>query len=138
MAFGQGFEDDEEVMAEINMTPLVDVMLVLLIIFIITMPVITQSIEVELPKAALQETSVEVLPDSVSLIVQANGDIQWQQQAITLAQLKQRLVEVAAQSPQPPIQLQGAAKVPYERIVEVMALAQQSGVNSLNFVTQTK
>ncbi|PCK33702.1 ExbD/TolR family protein [Pseudoalteromonas piscicida] len=138
MAFGQGFEDDDEVMAEINMTPLVDVMLVLLIIFIITMPVITQSIEVELPKAAQQETSSEVVPDSIDVIVQANGDIQWQHQSVTLAQLEQKLAEVAMQSPQPPIQLQGAAKVPYENVVKVMAMAQKSGVNSLNFVTQTE
>lgn len=134
MAFTGGFENDDEVMAEINMTPLVDVMLVLLIIFIITMPVITQSINVELPKASVKNASIELKP--INITIDANGAIQWQQEAVSLPELSNLLQGIAKQSPQPAIQLQGAAKVPYEKVIEVLALAQISGIDALNFVTQ--
>ncbi|MBE0457056.1 ExbD/TolR family protein [Pseudoalteromonas prydzensis] len=136
MAFGQQIDEEEQMMAEINMTPFVDVMLVLLIIFIIAMPVITQSIIVELPKAHLSQSELTEQAENISLVVMANGNIRWQQQDIDIAELKNNLRKIAQQSPQPILQLQGAAKVPYEKVVQVMALAQESGVNSLNFVTQ--
>ncbi|CAM3900846.1 MULTISPECIES: ExbD/TolR family protein [Pseudoalteromonas] len=136
MAFGQQINDEEQMMAEINMTPFVDVMLVLLIIFIIAMPVITQSITVELPKAQVTQSELTEHVESISLQVMANGQIKWQQQDIDITALKANLANIAQQSPQPSLQLQGAAQVPYEKVVQVMALAQNSGVTSLNFVTQ--
>jgi len=134
MTFGGEFDDEQEVMSEINMTPLVDVMLVLLIIFIITVPVLTQTIEVELPKIE-DKTSNNPL-DNLSLVVNKEGQLLWQQKMISSAELVSIFAEIALQQPQPKIQLQGDAAVPYEHVVKVMALAQKSGVNSLGFVTQ--
>ena len=136
MAFNSDFDDEQEVMAEINMTPLVDVMLVLLIIFIITVPVLTHSIEVELPTVAATPTPVE--QEVLSLVVTGQGQLLWQQQSVTLEELADILAAIARQEPQPPIQLQGDAGVPYQHVVEVMALAQKSGVSSLGFITQVR
>jgi len=136
MAFNSDFDDEQEVMAEINMTPLVDVMLVLLIIFIITVPVLTHSIEVELPTVAVIPTPAE--QEVLSLVVTEQGGLLWQQQSVTLEELTDILATIARQEPQLPIQLQGDAAVPYQHVVEVMALAQKSGVRSLGFITQVR
>jgi biopolymer transport protein ExbD len=134
MAFGEELDEEQEVMSEINMTPLVDVMLVLLIIFIITVPVLTQTVAVDLPKVK-EEISTNV-PESLSLVVTKQGQLLWQQQAVSRAELANIFSDIALQDPQPQIQLQGDASVPYEHVVKVMALAQKSGVYSLGFVTQ--
>lgn len=136
MAFGQHTDDEEQMMAEINMTPFVDVMLVLLIIFIIAMPVITQSIIVELPKATLTEHTDTPPKEPIQLVIQEDGSVMWQSQVIDTNELKQKFNSLAAQVPQPQISLHGAAKVPYQDVIHVMALAQQAGVESLNFATQ--
>src|SRR5690554_6578702 len=89
MAFGGGLEDDNEVMSEINMTPLVDVMLVLLIIFIITVPVLTHSVKVDLPRA--DNTLNDIKPETVNLAVTAQGQIHWNETQVSLEELEQRL-----------------------------------------------
>jgi len=132
MAFGNGFDDDE-VMSEINMTPLVDVMLVLLIIFIITVPVLTHSVKLDLPRA--ENTPNEIKPETVNLSVTADGQLHWNENAISEEELERRLAAVAQQQPQPEIHIRGDRKVDYEHVIKVMAAAQRAGLHKLGFVT---
>ena len=101
MAFGTQ-DDTDEVMNEINMTPLVDVMLVLLIIFIITVPVMKHAVNIELPRASNQPQDAK--PQTIRLTVDAQGSYFWNDTAIDDAQLQTRLVEAAAKQPQSPLQ----------------------------------
>lgn len=134
MAFGGGLDDNNEVMSEINMTPLVDVMLVLLIIFIITVPVLTHSVKVDLPRA--DNTPNEIKPDTVNLAVTEDGAIHWNEAMVTLDELNQRLQAAATQQPQPEIHLRGSRSVAYEHVVQVMAAVQRAGILKLGFVTE--
>ncbi|MEZ5509351.1 MAG: biopolymer transporter ExbD [Gammaproteobacteria bacterium] len=133
MAFGGGL-DDEEVMSEINMTPLVDVMLVLLIIFILTVPVLTHVVKIDLPQA--DNVPNEVKPKTIELSVSADAAIHWNDEVISVEELDLRLQDVAQQQPQPEIHLRGDKAVAYEHVVTVMAAAQRAGVEKLGFVTE--
>ena len=126
--------DDQQEMSEINMTPLVDVMLVLLIIFIITVPVITHSVKVDLPQASQQPT--EVKPDVVTLTVQRDGSLMWNDESLTFENLELRLQAVAQQEKQPELRIQGDKAVEYEKVIQVMAAAQRAGVEKLGFMTE--
>ncbi|KYP12819.1 MAG: biopolymer transporter ExbD [Limnobacter sp. CACIAM 66H1] len=126
--------DDQQEMSEINMTPLVDVMLVLLIIFIITVPVITHSVKVDLPQASQQPT--EVKPDVVTLTVQRDGSLMWNDETLTFENLELRLQAVAQQDKQPELRIQGDKAVEYEKVIQVMAAAQRAGVEKLGFMTE--
>jgi biopolymer transport protein ExbD len=133
MAFGGGFDDDNSMMSEINMTPLVDVMLVLLIIFMLTVPVLTHAIKVDLPQA---ENSINpVKPETLALAVTGDGQIHWNETAITFAELEQRLMTIAQQQPQPEIHLRGDRRIEYEQVIKVMAAVQRAGILKLGFVT---
>ena len=132
MAFGTQDEADE-VMNEINMTPLVDVMLVLLIIFIITVPVMKHSVNVDLPKATNQPE--ETKPETVRLSVDADGKYHWNESDISDADLIPRLESIAAQNPQPDLHIRGDKNVRYERVAQAMAAAQRAGVRKIGFVT---
>ncbi|MGP9802116.1 ExbD/TolR family protein [Rheinheimera sp. NSM] len=133
MAFSADSQDDE-IISEINMTPLVDVMLVLLIIFMITMPVLTQSVLVELPQARAEPTTIQ--PDSIAISVLRDGTVQWNSEAVTAAQLQQKLIQVAELPQQLPLQLMADKAVEYRHVLNVMALAQQLGITQLGFVTE--
>lgn len=132
MAFGGGLED-EEVMSEINMTPLVDVMLVLLIIFIITVPVITHSVKVDLPQASNEPNDVK--PETMNIAINADGSIHWNQDAVSMAELETKLAQAATQKPQPEIHLRGDGKVAYEHVAKTMAVVQRSGIEKMGFIT---
>lgn len=134
MAFGSGLDDNDEAMSEINMTPLVDVMLVLLIIFIITVPVLTHSVKIDLPRA--DNTPNEIKPETVNLSVTADAAIHWNENVITFDELEQRLQAAATQQPQPELHLRGDKTVAYEHVIKVMAAAQRAGVHKLGFVTE--
>lgn len=134
MAFGGGLEDDTEVMSEINMTPLVDVMLVLLIIFIITVPVLTHSVKVDLPRA--DNTPNELKPETINLAVTADGEIHWNKTVVTMEELDARLATEAAKQPQPEIHIRGDKTVDYEHVIKTMAAVQRSGILKLGFVTE--
>ena len=133
MAFGGGLSDSDEVMSEINMTPLVDVMLVLLIIFILAMPVITHTIKIDLPKASNEASETE--PDIITLAVAEQGEIHWNNEEISAPELELRLQQAAQQRPQPSVHLRGDRLVDYEHVVKVMAAVRQAGINRLGFVT---
>jgi biopolymer transport protein ExbD len=132
MAFGTQ-DDTDEVMNEINMTPLVDVMLVLLIIFIITVPVMKHSVNVDLPRATNQAENIK--PETVRLSVTADGSYFWNGQAIGDAELGTRLQAEAAKEPQPDLHIRGDKEVRYERVAQAMAAAQRAGVRKIGFVT---
>ncbi|MBU2115337.1 MAG: biopolymer transporter ExbD [Gammaproteobacteria bacterium] len=133
MAFSVASPDDD-IISEINMTPLVDVMLVLLIIFMITMPVLTQSVLVQLPQASAEPVTTQ--PDSIAISVLRDGSVQWNSEPVTAAHLRQRLMQVAAQPQQVPLQLMADKSVEYQHVLTVMALAQQLGITQLGFVTE--
>jgi biopolymer transport protein ExbD len=134
MAFGGGLDDDNEVMSEINMTPLVDVMLVLLIIFIITVPVLTHSVKVDLPRA--ENSLNEIKPQTIALAVTGQGQFHWNETTVTLDELEQRLVAAAQQDPQPEIHIRGDRNVEYEFVIQAMAAVQRAGIAKLGFVTE--
>ena len=132
MAFGTQ-DDTDEVMNEINMTPLVDVMLVLLIIFIITVPIMKHSVEVELPQATNQRENLK--PETVRLSVDAGGAYFVNGQAIQDAALEPMLLAEAQKLPQPDLHIQGDKSVRYERVAQAMAAAQRAGLKHIGFVT---
>lgn len=134
MAFGGGLDDDQTEMSEINMTPLVDVMLVLLIIFILTVPVITHTVKVDLPQA--DNVPNEIKPRTIALTVTADTLIHWNEDIISTQELQVRLAAAALQQPQPDIHLRGDKAVPYEYVIQVMAAAQRAGITKLGFITE--
>jgi biopolymer transport protein ExbD len=134
MAFGGDFEEDKGSMSDINMTPLVDVMLVLLIIFIIAVPVITHSVKVDLPRA--DNTVNEIKPETINLSITTDGKVHWNDSDITEEELQQRLAVEASKQPQPEIHIRGDRKVEYEHVMRVMASVQRSGILKLGFVSE--
>ena len=133
MAFGSDFDDDKD-MSDINMTPLVDVMLVLLIIFIIAVPVITHSVKVDLPRA--DNTINNIKPETINLTVTADGKIHWNETDVTEEDLQAKLAAEAAKQPQPEIHIRGDRKVEYEHVMKVMASVQRAGILKLGFVSE--
>ena len=135
MAFGS-MEEIDDVMNEINMTPLVDVMLVLLIIFIITVPVMKHAVNIDLPRAT--NIVQDVKPETIRLSVNADGAYFWNEQKIEDSALPALLKEGAAKSPQPDLHIRGDKAVRYERVAEAMASAQQAGIKKIGFITEPK
>jgi biopolymer transport protein ExbD len=133
MAFGTQDESDE-VMNEINMTPLVDVMLVLLIIFIITVPVMQHAVNIDLPRASNQPENAK--PETIRLSVDASGAYYWNDAPLSDAALSLQLLAAAGQSPQPELHIRGDRAVRYERVVLAMAEAQKSGLRKIGFITE--
>ena len=120
-------------MSEINVTPLVDVMLVLLVIFILTAPLLASSIKLDLPKSAAAQPGEA--PRALTLVVDRTGQIFLADQPIAPEQLAQALRQPAQAKPDTELRLRADAQVPYGRIVEVMGLAHQAGLNRIGFVT---
>ena len=132
---GDGPGDDEKAISEINVTPLVDVMLVLLIIFLITIPVITQSVKVELPKAANIPTQTK--PENINIAVDREGNVYWNTMLVpTQEALLDRIKAVAVMNPQPEIHVRGDRATAYEHIGRVIVLAQRGGIQKVGFITE--
>ena len=132
MAFGTQ-DDADEVMNEINMTPLVDVMLVLLIIFIITVPVMKHAVPVDLPRASNEREVIK--PETIRLSVTAYGKYHWNETTISDEELEPRLQAEAQKDPQPDLHIRGDKDVRYERVAQAMSAAQRAGVRKIGFVT---
>ncbi|MFM0380592.1 biopolymer transporter ExbD [Paraburkholderia strydomiana] len=134
MAFG-GLEKKQTAapMAEINMTPLIDVMLVLLVIFIITAPLFTHAIRLDLPKVA--SAPARETPQTISLSIDAAGKLYWDGSVITLDQMRGRFAQAGEQADQPEIHLHAERNTRYEVIAQVMGAAQQAGLERIGFVT---
>ncbi|HWW03821.1 biopolymer transporter ExbD [Collimonas sp.] len=134
MAFG-GFNDNQNQapMADINITPMVDVMLVLLVIFIITAPLFTHAIKVDLPSA--QSAPAPEKPETISLSIDRSGKMFWNDAPVAESELTDRLIAAAARQPQPELQLRADKDTRYEILAQVMSLAQNNGLNKIGFVT---
>ena len=135
MAFGTQ-DDSDEVMNEINMTPMVDIMLVLLIIFIITVPVMKHSVNIDLPRASNEAQNIK--PETIRLSVDAQGAYFIDDAQISDADLPARLTVAAALNPQPDLHIRGDKNVRYERVAQAMAAAQQAGLRKIGFITEPK
>ena len=127
-------DPSDDIMSEINMTPLVDIMLVLLIIFIITVPVVQHAVEVELPRASSEQDKPPA--DKLQLTVNAQGQFFLDSQPVADADLQELLHQHAAKTPQPQLYLRGDKKVAYEHVAKAMAAAQRAGLKNLGFVTE--
>ncbi len=130
----QNDQNDDAIMAEINMTPMVDVMLVLLIIFMITLPVIQQAVKVDLPKA--NSTRNEVKPESIQLSIDAHGQIFWNSTPIDLATFNGYAEKAAQKEPQPEINLRADKSVKYDAVAQVLSASRRAGLTKLGFVTE--
>lgn len=127
-------EGDEEVIGVINTTPLVDVMLVLLIIFLITIPVVTHTIPVKLPEE--KNTPYETTPKNIQLAVNAKGDVFWNELYIPdQATLLVKLQAEAQKRPQPEVHIRGDQTTRYEAIGKVISTTQEAGIGKIAFVT---
>ena len=122
-------------LAEINVTPLVDVMLVLVVIFIITAPLLTSTIRLDLPKTEAAKPGDA--PKFIALVVDKAGQAFLHDQPVKLDELAQSLAATAAQNPDTEVQLRADEAVPYGKVVEVMGVAQKAGLNRIGFVAQT-
>ena len=126
---------DEDVVSSINTTPLVDVMLVLLIIFLITVPVVTQSIAVNLPKETNQIRVTK--PENIEIPVAKDGEVYWGTKAIPdMEELVKRLGKESVKNPQPEVHIRGDDKSRYESVGRVIFACQRAGIMKINFVTE--
>ena len=136
MAFGRlERTPGSQPMSDINVTPLVDVMLVLVVIFIITAPLLVSSIRLELPRSEAA-AAAEALP-SVSLVVDRNGQAFLNEQPVSLAELAQALARTAGLKPDTEVQLRADEGVPYGKVIEVMGVAQKAGLSRIGFVARS-
>jgi biopolymer transport protein ExbD len=134
MAMSVGTEEEGESMSDINVTPLVDVMLVLLIIFIITIRVIIQQVPVELPKATNLPTQTK--PENITIAVDKEGGIFWNTQRMSgIDDLKTRLRGIVREEPQPEVHIRGDAGARYQYIGQVLVTTQQIGIRKVAFIT---
>ncbi|HEY2685483.1 MAG TPA: biopolymer transporter ExbD [Steroidobacteraceae bacterium] len=135
MALSVGGEEEGDMMADINVTPLVDVMLVLLIIFIITIRVIIQQVPVELPKATNLPTQTK--PENITIAIDKQGDVFWNTRKLgSTDELKQMLRSIVRIEPQPEIHIRGDSNVRYQFVGQVLAATQQIGIKKVAFITQ--
>jgi biopolymer transport protein ExbD len=137
MAFSTGNESGGP-MAEINVTPLVDVMLVLLIIFMITAPLMSHKVKVELPKADLAEKPESKNTPPITLAVTQDGNLFWNDQPISAGQLESRLSVEAQKTPQPSINVRGDRTTKYRTVAEVVRIAQAQGMRKVGFVAESE
>jgi biopolymer transport protein ExbD len=137
MSFG-GFDNNKQhaPMAEINVTPMVDVMLVLLVIFIITAPLFTHAIKLDLPAA--QSAPAPQKPETISLSINAEGKLFWNDSEVDRKDMEARMGIAAQKTPQPELQLRADKSTRYEVIAQVMAAAQSNGLARIGFVTDPK
>ena len=127
--------EEEDAISAINTTPLVDVMLVLLIIFLITIPVVRQSIAVDLPKERNLPTQTK--PENILISVNKDGDMYWGQQRVADTDaLFEKLKVVAVQVPQPEVHIRGDAKARYESVGKVVFTCQRASIMKVGFITE--
>ena len=135
MNVGASDGDDDEVVSSINTTPLVDVMLVLLIIFLITVPVVTQNAAVSLPK----ESNIvrQTKPENIEISVNKDGDVFWNARLVSDNEaLFQKLKTIAVLNPQPEVHIRGDEKARYESIGRVVFACQRAAIQKISFVTE--
>ena len=135
MTVGQEAEEDQEVMSAINTTPLVDVMLVLLIIFLITIPVVIQQVPMELPKE--RNVVTQTKPENITISINKDGDMFWGMEYVRDTQaLFNKLKVVAVQNPQPEIHVRADENARYEFVGRVVATCQRASILKIGFITE--
>src|SRR5471030_2436069 len=134
MSVGQDGDSEDEVIANINTTPLVDVMLVLLIIFLITIPVVTHTIPVTLPKETIQP--LQTTPKSIVIAVNRDGDFFWNEKQVDGPTLLARLKTVSVQTPQPEVHVRDDQSARYEFIGRVITECERAGIAKVSFITE--
>ncbi|MFT0851208.1 biopolymer transporter ExbD [Achromobacter sp. F4_2707] len=135
MAFGSfDNKSSSNAVSEINMVPLIDVMLVLLVIFIITAPLLSHSIKINVPQASSEPVQQD--PKVVDFAVDADGQLFWNEQPVSMEQIPALMAAEAALDPQPEIRLRADLDTRYEVLAQVMSMARQSGLKRLGFVTR--
>jgi biopolymer transport protein ExbD len=134
MAMGSLSDADDDFNPEINTTPLVDVMLVLLIILIMTIPVMNHAVKIDLPRATNQPDQVK--PESINLSIDATGNVFWNDEVVDRNELQLRIATAAKKEPQPELHLRAERTTEYEKIAQVMAAAQSGGLGKIGFVTE--
>ena len=127
-------EEDERAMSEINTTPLVDVMLVLLIVFMITIPVITHTVPVELPH--VRNLATQTKPENVNISINRDGQIYWNLSVVDTNQLLERLKGAAVIKPQPEVHVRADQMTRYEYVGRVILTAQRAGIQKVGFITE--
>ncbi len=131
---GQELEQEEEVMAAINTTPLVDVMLVLLIIFLITIPVVIQQIPLELPKE--RNIPNQTKPENIVIAVNKDGDVFWNNELVDNRKLLARLKEIAVKLPQPEVHVRADRNARYEFVGSAVFACQRAGILKIGFIIE--
>jgi biopolymer transport protein ExbD len=135
MTVGQGDGEEEELVSAINTTPLVDVMLVLLIIFLITVPVVVTSIPVQLPKE--ENIPRETKPENITISVDASGGIYWNDLRIpNVDALVDRLKRISVLRPQPEVQIRGDGSAKYDSVGKIIYACQRAGIAKVGFITE--
>jgi biopolymer transport protein ExbD len=135
MNVGAADGDEDQMNSAINTTPLVDVMLVLLIIFLITIPVVTQSIQLELPKERNLPTQTK--PENILLAVSKDGDVYWNTRRISDAEkLVEELKKEAVKDPQPEVHIRGDHDARYESVGRLVVACQRAGIAKVGFITE--
>ncbi len=123
----------QQPLAEINMIPLIDVMLVLLIVFIIAAPLLTHAVKIDLPKASSSPN--ESKPENIRLGIKADGALYWNGEAVSQDTLGVKMKNAAGRLPQPELDIEADAKTPYETVARIMALSARMGLSRIGFVS---
>jgi len=135
MSVGSPDDGEDQMNSSINTTPLVDVMLVLLIIFLITIPVVTQSVQLELPKE--RNVPTETKPENIVIAVDRDGDVYWGLERVPDNEtLVNRLKEVAVKEPQPEVHIRGDMEVRYEAVGRVVVACQRASILKVGFISE--
>jgi biopolymer transport protein ExbD len=134
MAMGSFRNDHRQApLSDINVVPLVDVMLVLLVIFIITAPLLTNAVKIDLPKASSSPNITQ--PDHIEFGIQAGGVLFWNGEPVNMADLPARLATAANKLPQPELHIRADRQAQYEPVAQVMSIAARAGIKRIGFVT---
>ncbi|GAB2898656.1 biopolymer transporter ExbD [Paralcaligenes sp. KSB-10] len=135
MAFGSfDSKGTSHTVSEINMVPLIDVMLVLLVIFIITAPLLSHSIKIDIPQASAEQ--VKEQPKAIDLAIDAQGKLFWNEQPVAMEQLAPRFAGEARLDPQPRLQIRADLNTRYEVLAQIMGYARGAGIKHLGFMTR--
>ncbi|WP_006788435.1 ExbD/TolR family protein [Thiorhodospira sibirica] len=134
MAFGSFNQGDDHDMAEINVIPLVDIMLVLLVIFIITAPVITHAVKIDLPQVSHERHETQL--EHLTLSLDSMGHLYWNNEPIALERLRVQLQEAVAQNPDLEVHLRADQATPYAHIARILVDTRSSGVRRIGFITE--
>jgi biopolymer transport protein ExbD len=134
MAMQVGQAEDDDLNSQINTTPLVDVMLVLLIIFLITIPVVVQNVTLDLPRE--RNVPTQTKPENIVIAVDRDGNAYWNNQPVEEAQLFARLKDVAVRQPQPEVHIRGDREGRYEFVGRVVYNCQRAGILKIGFITE--